>query len=209
MVQSYFRTRLAEAKRCVAEPPQPKVKLRMPAKSPEPPKITLKFGGQKATGSASMSVDNESLKRQQELVRAGANGYAPGKGKTRDEPATSAHSYTCSGSITNPALSRLSHERSGSAEHTMGGMKTETNNSQSPALNAIPNGTSEARKSPSASNPQMPPPMHLSSRMPSGSPHPQATPNGVAPTSQASSTPFNSRLRQPGKSNFLVLTSQD
>ena len=52
----------------------------MPAKSPEPPKITLKFGGQKATGSASMSVDNESLKRQQELVRAGANGYAPGKG---------------------------------------------------------------------------------------------------------------------------------
>lgn len=58
----------------------------MPAKSPEPPKITLKFGGQKATGSASMSVDNESLKRQQELVRAGANGYAPGKGNK--EPTT-------------------------------------------------------------------------------------------------------------------------
>ena len=53
----------------------------MPAKSPEPPKITLKFGGQKMTNSASMSIDNESLKRQQELVRAGANGYAPEKGK--------------------------------------------------------------------------------------------------------------------------------
>ena len=53
----------------------------MPAKSPEPPKITLKFGGQKAVNSASMSVDNESLKRQQELVRAGANGYTSGKGR--------------------------------------------------------------------------------------------------------------------------------
>ena len=53
----------------------------MPAKSPEPPKITLKFGGQKMTSSASMSVDNESLKRQQELVRAGANGFTPGKGR--------------------------------------------------------------------------------------------------------------------------------
>ena len=58
----------------------------MPAKSPEPPKITLKFGGQKAIGSASMSVDNESLKRQQELVRAGANGYAPGKGNAIKPP---------------------------------------------------------------------------------------------------------------------------
>ncbi|KAL9133571.1 MAG: hypothetical protein Q9175_005247 [Cornicularia normoerica] len=191
--ESYFHTRLAEAKRSVAEPPQPKVKLRMPAKSPEPPKITLKFGGQKATGSASMSVDNESLKRQQELVRAGANGYAPVKG-----------------SIPNPALSRLSHERSESSEITTDGMKTETNQGQSPALNAIPNGTSEARQSPSASNLQMPPPMHLSSRMPSDSPHPQAAPNGVAPTSQASNTPFNSRLRQPGKdaliSNLNVAT---
>lgn len=181
-LESYFHTRLAEAKRSVAEPPQPKVKLRMPAKSPEPPKITLKFGGQKATGSASMSVDNESLKRQQELVRAGVNGYAPGKG-----------------SIPTPASSRLSHERSGSAEHATSGMKTETAHGQSPALNAIPNGSSEARQSPSASNLQMPPPMHVSSRMPSDSPNPHATPSAVAPTSQASNTPFNSRLRQPGK----------
>ncbi|CAD6589031.1 MAG: hypothetical protein ASARMPREDX12_003568 [Alectoria sarmentosa] len=181
-LESYFHTRLAEAKRSVAEPPQPKVKLRMPVKSPEPPKITLKFGGQKATGSASMSVDNESLKRQQELVRAGANGYAPGKG-----------------SIPNPALNRLSHERSGSSEHATNGMKTETVQGQSPALNAIPNATSDARQSPSALNLQMPPPVHLSSRVPSGSPHPQVAPNGVAPTSQVSNTPFNSRLRQLGK----------
>ena len=178
----------------------------MPAKSPEPPKITLKFGGQKATGSASMSVDNESLKRQQELVRAGANGYAPGKGNT----AILARCvfevlHPCSGPAPNPTVSRLSHEGSGSSEHATNGMKTETTQGQSPALNAIPNGPSESRKSPSASNVQMPPPMHLSSRMPSGSPLPQAAPNGPAPTSQASNTPFNSRLRQPGKGILLAL----
>lgn len=177
----------------------------MPAKSPEPPKITLKFGGQKATGSASMSVDNESLKRQQELVRAGVNGYAPGKGNTTSLPRSIfGLSHSRSGSIPTPASSRLSHERSGSAEHAMSGMKTETAHGQSPALNAIPNGSSEARQSPSASNLQMPPPMHVSSRMPSDSPNPHATPSAVAPTSQASNTPFNSRLRQPGKGNFLV-----
>ncbi len=117
------------------------------------------------------------------------------------------YSRSRSGSMPNPALSRLSHERSGSSEHAMNGMKTEATQGQSPALNAIPNGTSEARQSPSASNVQMPPPMHLSSRMPSGSPHPQAASNGVAPTSQASNTPFNSRLRQPGKGMFLCYSN--
>lgn len=177
----------------------------MPAKSPEPPKITLKFGGQKATASAPMSVDNESLKRQQELVRAGANGYAPGKGNFISlPPGICEFLHSRLGSMANPASNRLSHERSGSTEQAMGGMKTETAPSQSPALNAIPNGTTEVRQSPSASTSQMPPPIHLSSRVPSGSPHPQAAPNGVAPTSQASNTPFNSRLRQPGKGNILV-----
>lgn len=175
----------------------------MPVKSPEPPKITLKFGGQKAAGPASISVDNESLKRQQELVRAGANGYAPGKGNTTTLPGkVSKLSYSRSGSVSNSALGRQSHERSESSEHTMNGMKTEAVPSQSPALNAIPNGTSETRQSPSASNLQMPPPVQGSSRLPSGSPHPQAAPNAVAPASQASSTPFNSRLRQPGKGEF-------
>ena len=64
----------------VAEPPQPRVKLRMPAKSPEPSKITLKFGGQKSSSTPAMSVDSEALKRQQDLVRAGANGHATASG---------------------------------------------------------------------------------------------------------------------------------
>ena len=53
----------------------------MPVKSPEPSKITLKFGGQKGGATPAMSVDNEALKRQQELVRAGANGHATVTGK--------------------------------------------------------------------------------------------------------------------------------
>ena len=64
----------------VAEPPQPRVKLRMPAKSPEPSKITLKFGVQKNAATPAMSVDEEALKRQQEHVRAGANGHATTSG---------------------------------------------------------------------------------------------------------------------------------
>ena len=77
-LQSYFTRRLKEAKRFVQEPPQPKVKLRMPA--PDPPKITLKLSGPKQTGSTGVSIDSESLKRQQELVNAGANGKTSAAG---------------------------------------------------------------------------------------------------------------------------------
>ena len=77
-LQSYFRRRLKEAKRFVQEPPQPKVKLRMPA--PDPPKLTLKFNAPKQTGSTGVSIDSESLKRQQELVNAGANGKTSATG---------------------------------------------------------------------------------------------------------------------------------
>ena len=49
----------------------------MPAKTPEPPKITLRFGGQRQQGPSGVSVDSEALKRQQDLVNAGANGRVP------------------------------------------------------------------------------------------------------------------------------------
>ncbi|KAL2058243.1 hypothetical protein ABVK25_001861 [Lepraria finkii] len=173
-LEEYFHTRLAEAKRTVQEPPQPRVKLRMPAKSPEPSKITLKFGGQKPSGPVAMSVDNEALKRQQDLVRAGANGH------------------------TGPA--RLPQERSDSTEHPMNGLKVEATHGQSPAPSVIQmNGANEARQSPSAANLHMPPPMNLSSRLPSGSPHPQSLASGAGPTGHAVATPFNTRFRQPDK----------
>ena len=49
----------------------------MPAKSPEPPKITLRFGTQRQPNPNGVSVDSEALKRQQDLVNAGANGKGP------------------------------------------------------------------------------------------------------------------------------------
>jgi len=181
-LEEYFHRRLAEAKRVVAEPPQPRVKLRMPAKSPEPSKITLKFGGHKGAGTPAMSVDNEALKRQQDLVRAGANGHA-----------------TASGPTSTPSLGRSLNERGVSTAQSVG-LKAEASYGESPALNAIQlNGAIEARQSPGASNIHMPPPMTLSARLPSGSPHPQTLANGVVTASNNLPTPFNSRFRQTGK----------
>ena len=173
----------------------------MPVKSPDPPKITLKFGGQKVNGSTPMTVDNEALKRQQDHVRAGANGHASTAGNTTSRSFNPYGSLQSgSGSAPIPALGRQSDERSGSTEHTMNGLKTEVIHGQSPALSAIqPNGSSEARQSPSVANLQMPPPMNLASRVPSGSPHSQTLTNGVGSTSHSAATPYNSRLRQQGK----------
>ena len=190
--QEYFHTRLAEAKRAVQEPPQPRVKLRMPAKSPEPSKITLKFGGQKSSGPVAMSVDNEALKRQQDLVRAGANGHTGATLSQPHKPSPGSHS------VSGPA--RLPQERSGSTEHPTNGLKAEATHGQSPALSAIQmNGANEAHQSPSAANLHMPPPMNLSSRLPSVSPHPQSFANGAGLTSHGVATSFNTRFRQPGK----------
>ena len=167
----------------------------MPAKSPEPSKITLKFGGQKGSGPVAMSVDNEALKRQQDLVRAGANGHT-------GSIATWPRIY----SLDSPNIigtTHPRHDRSGSTEHAMNGLKAEASHGQSPALSAIQmNGVNEVRRSPSAANLNMPPPMNLSSRLPSGSPHPQSLVNGAAPSSQPPATPFNARFRQPGKGKY-------
>jgi hypothetical protein len=163
----------------------------MPAKSPEPSKITLKFGGQKVSGSAAMSVDNEALKRQQDLVRAGSNGHRPGSGKPI---ILSRGLFICSHDGTGmPSLQRSS------SDHAINGLKAEATNGMSPALTAIQmNGMNESIQSPSAVTMHMPPPTNLPTRL-SGSPHPQAITNGAGPTSHVTATPFNSRIRQPGK----------
>ncbi|KAL8785467.1 MAG: hypothetical protein Q9195_008610 [Heterodermia aff. obscurata] len=186
-LESYFRRRLKEAKRFVQEPPQPKVKLRMPAPDP-PTKITLKFGGQKQTGSTGVSIDSESLKRQQELVNAGANGKTSATDKgtpvIRERP------------------------RSDSADHpVINGVKKESALSQSPTLGAVQvNGDfrrPNARQSPNSANMAMPPPLNNASRMASGSPLPQAPVlNNHIPTSHAptnTTAPFDNRWRPQGK----------
>lgn len=163
----------------------------MPAKSPEPSKITLKFGGQKASGAAAMSIDSEALKRQQDLVRAGSNGQRPGSGNVMPSYGFPVCSHDGIGA---PTL-----QRDGS-DHATNGLKAEAINGLSPALDAIQiNGTNEGRQSPSTANLHMLPPMNLPGRPHSGSPHPQALTNGAGPTSHVTATPFNSRFRQPGK----------
>ena len=194
----------------VAEPPQPKVKLRLSAKSPEPtPKITLRFG-QKTNGSSGVAIDNEALKRQQDLVKAGANGRAPAatNGTTRPGPRNPfGSSHSGSGATPIPTLQRLSQERarSSSAENqaiSMNGVKSE-GPGKSPALSAVQldrdlNSSNEATKSPNIAASTMPPPSSITPRLPSGSPHPQAAATNTH-TSYPHTVAFDPRWRQPGK----------
>ncbi|KAL9126219.1 MAG: hypothetical protein Q9217_004699 [Psora testacea] len=175
-LKAYFHRRLKEAKAVVNEPPQPRVKLTMGGKSPEPPpKITLKFGSSKSKGQAGVSVDNESLKRQQDLVRAGVNGQ---------------------GSST----SKASYDRPGSGSDNgiiANGIKREASHVESPAL-----GANQMNGSP---NSTMPPPMHLSSAVHSGSPHPQtAGGNGAPSAAHYPCSASVSHLRQPDASDALI-----
>ncbi|KAL9001836.1 MAG: hypothetical protein Q9188_005210 [Gyalolechia gomerana] len=208
LLKEYFYRRLEEAKMVVAEPPQPKVKLRMPAKSPEPPKITLKFGGSKPSVTAGVSVDNEALKRQQDLVNAGMNGQASIRASPRNPPGGPQNVPTANGV---PSLQRTSQERrSGSGDRpAINGVKTETSMGQSPALGAVllsaDRGNSiDARQSP---NPAMmpPPPAMLAPRLPSGSPHPQSySTNHYGSTGYAATTQFGSSRRQSGREALIT-----
>ncbi|KAL8987907.1 MAG: hypothetical protein Q9177_002942 [Variospora cf. flavescens] len=178
VLESYFYNRLEEAKKVVAEPPQPKVRLRMPAKSPEPPKITLKFGTSKQSSTTGVSVDNEALKRQQDLVNAGMNGQASVRAGQNNSNGASQQVPMPNGV---PNIQKTSQERPGSGstdKRAINGMKSETSIGPSPPLAAeqmsIDRSSSlGARQSP---NPSMMPPPHtsLASRVPSGSPYPQS-----------------------------------
>ena len=74
VLEKYFQKRLAEAKRVVNEPPQPKVKLKMsaPPSTDQSSKVLLRLGATK-TGGTGVAVDSEALKRQQQLVAAGSS----------------------------------------------------------------------------------------------------------------------------------------
>ncbi|KAL9599686.1 MAG: hypothetical protein Q9219_003674 [cf. Caloplaca sp. 3 TL-2023] len=206
--QEYFHGRLAEAKKVVAEPPQPKVKLRMPAKSPDPPKITLKFGGSKPSGTTGVSVDNEALKRQQDLVKAGMNGQAAIRASPRNPTAGSEQIPTSNGI---PTPQRTSQERnSGSADKPMmNGVKAETSTGQSPAVGSVLLSTDrssslDARQSPNGV--MMPPPLaNLTPRPPSGSPHPQSYPsNHYTSAGYSTTAQFDSSRRQSGKEALIT-----
>ncbi|KAL8895621.1 MAG: hypothetical protein Q9207_008089 [Kuettlingeria erythrocarpa] len=208
VLEDYFYRRLEEAKKVVAEPPQPKVKLRMPAKSPEPPKITLKFGGSKASATTGVSVDNEALKRQQELVNAGMNGQASIRPNQSDTAGAPQNVPTPNGVVPPP---RVAQERTGSGsadKPPINNVKTEASMGQSPALTAVQlsaerSSSLDARQSPNLA--MMPPPANLVTRPPSGSPHPYSYPsNHHISTGYSSASYFESTRRQPGKEPLLT-----
>ncbi|KAL8778400.1 MAG: hypothetical protein Q9213_007426 [Squamulea squamosa] len=208
-LEDYFYRRLEEAKKVVSEPPQPKVKLRMPAKSPEPPKITLKFGTSKASAASGVSVDNEALKRQQDLVNAGMNGQASIRAGPR-APLEGSPNLPAANNI--HSLAKPSEERtsSGSGDRpTVNGVKTESSVGQSPALAAVQlsatrSGSMDAHQSPHPS--LMPPPSAtLAPRLPSGSPHPQSyTANHYSSSGYSSTSQYESSRRQSGKEALIA-----
>ncbi|KAL8803408.1 MAG: hypothetical protein Q9182_003206 [Xanthomendoza sp. 2 TL-2023] len=139
-LEKYFYRRLEEAKKVVAEPPQPKVKLRMPAKSPEPPKITLKFGGPKASSAIGVSVDSEALKRQQDLVNAGMNGQAAISAGPKVQPGGSQDVPITNGVSAPPRTSPQRTSSNSNEKSVVNGVKTESTMGQSPALAAVQSG---------------------------------------------------------------------
>ncbi|SLM40141.1 Bromodomain [Lasallia pustulata] len=182
-VEVYFRRRLVEAKRAVPEPAQPKVKLRMSARSPEPsqPKLKLHFGASKpqapiANATAGVAVDDEALKRQQDLVKAGANGHgAAGDGaSSRPGPRNPfGGSHSGSGSTPIPTLGQISRSASAASPPvTVNGVKSEVQAGQSPALGAVElrrnsSASNEAAQSPHPTTLGMPPPSSVTPRLPS------------------------------------------
>ena len=196
----------------IFEPPQPrKVKLRMSARSPDPPKLRLRFGAQKHPGSAGVSIDNEALKRQQELVRSGAN--------IRDVPTGVGSPHfgvrnPFSRSLSGSGLAQTSSLHPGS-DHGTGsvsveqsatatnGVKHETPFGQSSALGAVTlnreiNSSNESTRSPNRALSTMPPPPGTTPRLASYSPHLQSgTSNSHGWNALPSGSALDSRGRQP------------
>ena len=204
---------MREARRLVQEPPQPRVKLRGPAPNPQQ-KIRLNPPGQRHTGASGVSVDSESLKRQQDLVNAGANGRTPAAGNANDlviSHAATEQSKRSQNATENGIPIAKDRPRSDSAEHPkVNGVKKESALSQSPTLGAVHvNGDirrSTARQSPSSGTTAMPPPLNNTSRMTSGSPLPQPPIiNSHIPTSHAPATPFDNRWRPEGKGGLSMV----
>jgi hypothetical protein len=190
----------------VPEPSQPKVKLKLSAKTPEPPpKITLRLG-QKANSEniPGVSVDNEALKRQQDLVKAGANGTAIVPNGVNSSSAVKSPLGGSSDTSTGPQAPPDRQSATGVHRSELSnGIKHEAQRGLSPALAATMlrtgSGTSnEATQSPRLGVANMLPPTTVTPRPPSGSPHPQTNhlTNNHHPFN-----PLESRWRAPGKGN--------
>lgn len=228
---------MEEAKQKVEEPPQPKLKINMSAPKPS---IKLRFGGQKASpapsapdtpagrssGTPGVIVDSGALERQQRHVQAGMNGQRPSSSGTPSQTPASRNPFGGSrpGSASIPPIG-LDTDQSVAAVSppaVVNGVKSESQATQSPALNSIrlssgaPENPKESqRPSVPAQVPQlagsaMPPPQNSTPRPASGSPHPNppaghhSGTQGYHPQSYYTPQPagFETYRRAPGKSRL-------
>ena len=180
----------------------------MPAKTPEPPKLTLKFGATKSSGASGVSVDSEALRRQQDLVNAGMSGQASMRAVPR-VPTGGPQIVPAANGVPNlPGHSQERTSNSSADRPTVNGLKAESSLGQSPALAAVQlsanrSGSLDARGSP---NPAlMPPPsITLAPRLPSSSPHPHTyATNHYSSSGYSSASQYESSRRQSGKGKTL------
>lgn len=210
------KSRIALARSQVPGPKGTTIKLNMSAAASAPsknPTLKLKLGGSRPSpspaptaeknsdrGTPGIVVDNDALKRQQDMVAASTNGR-PASAAGRNPFGSSTRSG--SGGTPIPGLARGASATSPPVQTN--GVKAE---GQSPALSAIrPTNTVPM---------SMPPPAGVNSRPVSGSPHPQTLSNGYGavqpPIPQyqpppAANTFVQSKLRPTGHSKFLECPS--
>jgi hypothetical protein len=190
----------------VAEPqglPQPrKVKLRMPARSPEPPRLKLRFGGQKSSGSIGPDVVKSGTNRRETATPGGTSQFGA--------PNPFGRSFSGSGSAQTPSLHPDLHDGVRNvfveqAAAAMNGVKNELPFGQSPALGAVnlnreTNSSTESIKSPNRAASTMPPPLGATPRLESYSPHlPAAASNSQGWNAQPTGSAHDMRGRQPVK----------
>lgn len=185
----------------------------MSARSPEPRKITIRFGGQKTNSSAGVSIDNEALKRQQDLVKAGANGQGASTDNASPRPGPrNPFGRVPSGSgsiqILPPHTSPHDESRNATIEYpvaAVNGVKNEVAPGQSPALGAVQldrdlNRSSESSHSRNQLLYSMPPPSNFTPSLASHSSYPHAaTTHTHGWNAHPPPVSLDSRWRQPGK----------
>ena len=187
---------MAEAKAAVPEPAQPKVTLRMSAKDPEPTKLKLHLTSKSGnTETGGVIVDSAALKRQQELVAAGANGQT--------KPAKDAADVTQS-----PATTAKDQDTLVSGHDSMlpitNGVNPEARALKSPGPSpALAKDASDisGESIVAAQAGPMLPPSGTTPRVPSASPHPQTTQRSTTP--HVIANPLDNRFRPAGKGTTL------
>lgn len=173
--EEHFLEKLALAKDQVEEPEKPKIKL-----SAGRPKHVLHLGPRASPAPApGVTVDNDALARQKQLVQAGVNGQQTPSTKRPSLPPSRSASQIAATAPASAATTQLSNGKAGSPPVTALGVEAEKSVAPSPSLATarLQSAAPDARQSPLPSS-IMPPP---APRLASGSPHPAALPVPIIP----------------------------